>query len=124
MYLRLPFSDMFGSIQEVYEKNRKEYRSEERTYYRGCKFSSSEIEYFKNHRNGYIQMEGFLSTSEREEFAETFVENALLKVRVPKAEGEEMMDYGFAKLTKDYSTHYIEEEVLFNAMNFFKIVNV
>ena len=34
------------------------------------------------------------------------------------------MDYGFAKLDENFSTHYTEKEVLFNAMNLFKILKV
>ena len=34
------------------------------------------------------------------------------------------MDYGFAKLDEKFSTHYTEKEVLFNAMNLFKILKV
>ena len=70
---------------------------------------------------GFVEMQGFLSTSLSESFANAFITNAKMVISVPLAGLRGMNDNGFAYISK-YSEHQSEKEVLINAFNVFKIL--
>lgn len=57
-YLRLPFSDIFYSIKELYSEQKKFLFEEKKDLvcYRGCRLTEAEIEKLKGNINGYIEM--------------------------------------------------------------------
>ena len=63
-YLRLPFSDLFISIKEEFQRQKNEqFRKQTFECFRGGKYSEEEIEFFKKKKGELIEMQGFLSTS-------------------------------------------------------------
>ena len=71
---------------------------------------------------GYIELEGFLSTSQKQAYANGFMINGSMIIEVPVVNLSGMHDNGFAHISY-YSVHRSEREVLFNAFNVFKILN-
>ena len=68
-------------------------------------------------------MEGFLSTTLREEVSFLFARNVIFIIEVPVSNLNGPQDHGFAHM-RSYSLYPAEKEVLFNAFNLFKIVNL
>jgi hypothetical protein len=83
--------------------------------------NESEIRTFNSNVGGFIQMEGFLSTTLREEVSFLFASNALFIIDIPVSNLNGPQDHGFAHMSS-YSLYPAEREVLFNAFNLFKIV--
>ena len=78
-YLRLPFSDVFNSIKEVYQRQEgTPDRQSDILCYRGCRLSADEITLFQENIGGYIQMEGFLSTSVDRGIVEAYINNGFV----------------------------------------------
>ena len=102
----------------------EEKKNEERTVrlYRGCSVTEEEVKQLKANEGGYIQAEGFLSTSMLESVTEKFKKNLLMRIEVPAANLKGMLDNGFAdiSLTSSFSA---EKEVLFNTFNIFKVLS-
>ena len=72
---------------------------------------------------GYIEAEGFLSTTLLNSMASAFAVNVLVEILVPVANLKGMGDNGFANIC-DFSDHSIEKEVLVNAFNVFKVLRI
>ena len=68
-------------------------------------------------------MEGFLSTSLLFHRIHNFIGNLLIEVTVYKDDLGGELDNGFA-LISEFSTYADEKEVLFNAINMFKITEI
>ena len=72
-------------------------------------------------------MEGFLSTSLSRSKAIDFMVNALIKINVDpdidEENEEDLEDFGFASFVES-KINEKEKEILFNAINMFKVVEV
>ena len=91
--------------------------------YRGFKIEEKELKRIQKSLNGYIQIEGFLSTTLVASIADTFVTNAKMVIEVPVANLGGVHDNGLANISR-YSFYRFEKEVLINAFNVFKILCV
>ena len=91
--------------------------------YRGFKIDEKEFKRVRKSLNGYIQIEGFLSTTLTASVADLFAKNAKMVIEVPVANLGGMHDNGLANISC-YSSYRHEKEVLINAFNVFKILSV
>ena len=91
--------------------------------YRGFKIEEKELKRIRKSLNGYIQIEGFLSTTLKASVADGFVTNAKMVIEVPAANLGGMHDNGLANISR-YSFYRFEKEVLINAFNVFKILSL
>ena len=126
-YVRLPFQDLFKSVYQLYQaQKQEEFRKKDFKCYRGCKLSAEELDFFENSIGGYVQLEGFISASLKEDIAVNHAMSrkyeAIIEISVKEDNMGGAMDWGFAYL-RDYSSHASEEEVLFNPINVFKVVS-
>ena len=71
--------------------------------------------------NGFVQLEGFVSTSLSENSIINFIVNSIMEITVRKQDLGGELDNGFVDLS-GVSKFSHEKEILFNAMNMFKIV--
>ena len=64
-YIRQPFQDIFFEVirQYVEQKNLDFRKKEQFSCYRACKISKDEYDDFSTNIGGFVQMEGFLSSS-------------------------------------------------------------
>jgi hypothetical protein len=128
-YLRLPFSHLFWSIKRIYHRHKRAIFSEKKEerkkvmLYRGFKIDEKELKKVWKSLNGYVQIEGFLSTTLKASVADGFVTNAKMVIEVPVANLGGMHDNGFANISR-YSFYRFEKEVLINAFNVFKILSL
>ena len=128
-YLRLPFSHLFWSIKRIYHRHKRSIfakkTSENRNImlYRGFKIDENELKRIRKSLNGYVQIEGFLSTTLKVSVADLFVTNAKMVIEIPVANLGGMHDNGFANISF-YSFYRFEREVLINAFNVFKILSL
>ena len=103
-YLRMPFSDIFHSIREWYKKqNNDEFRNQEKFIcYRGCTLNSEELEKIENHINGFIELEGFISTSLDKEVGKKYGMdgNCILYIIVKEENLGGELDNGFANIAE------------------------
>ena len=90
--------------------------------YRGFELNEKEIKRIKKSIGGYIELEGFLSTTQKESYANAFAINGKMIIEVPVVNLSGLYDNGFAHISY-YSVHPNEREVLFNAFNVFKIIS-
>lgn len=90
--------------------------------YRGFQINDKEIKRVKKNINGYIEIEGFLSTTLSESLT-AFIVNARMIIEVPVINLGGIHDNGFANIFS-YSVHPSEKEVLVNALNVFKILSL
>ena len=77
----------------------------------------------RNFIDKYIETEGFLSTTMKENLANSFATTGKMIIEVPLKNLRGMFDNGFAKIMV-FSENPREREVLFNAFNTFKIISV
>jgi hypothetical protein len=91
--------------------------------YRGFKIDEKELKMIKKNINGYIQIEGFLSTTLKRSVADGFITNARMIIEVPVANLGGIHDNGLANISR-YSIYRCEREVLINAFNVFKILSL
>ena len=103
-YIRLPFLDLFLAVLGLSEKQQEDkFRQKDFTCYRVCAISDEEYEGFEKNRGGFVQMEGFLSTSLSEQKALNFFSlrkrnNTLIEIKV-RADGlGGQLDWGFASI--------------------------
>ena len=68
-------------------------------------------------------MEGFLSTSLREDKGIEYSSNVILEITIKESHLDDDLDYGFAFL-KEFSEYPFEEEVLINCFNVFQVKEV
>ena len=62
--IRQPFQDLFLAVVDLYQKQKgDEFRSNNFECYRACIISDEEFDNFTRNKGGYVEMEGFLSTS-------------------------------------------------------------
>ena len=85
--------------------------------------STEEAETLQSNIDGFIQMEGFMSTSLSYDKISNFIDNALIEITVFKDDLGGELDNGFAYL-KEISEFSHEDEVVFNAINMFRIIYV
>ena len=120
--LRLPFQDLFFSILELYSKQKKyEFRQNNFTCYRGCRLDPKEYTALKNNIGGFIQLEGFTSTSTDILGALRFIKDTVIEIRVNLDNLGGEIDWGFASV-EDFAIYADEREVIFNPINSFRIV--
>jgi hypothetical protein len=91
--------------------------------FRGCSLEEEEIEMLSQNIGGYLQAEGFLSTSLEKNIGIAFTKNVLIVIQINFANMKGMFDNGFANLST-FSDHPNEKEVLINVFNVFRIVNL
>ena len=91
--------------------------------YRGFKIDEKELKRIRKSLNGYIQIEGFLSTTLKASVADLFVTNAKMVIEVPVTNLGGTHDNGFANISP-YSFYRHEKEVLINTFNVFKILSL
>ena len=84
--------------------------------------TDEEVKALKMNEGGYIQAEGFLSTSMLESVTQKFKKNLLMRIEVPEINLKGMLDNGFADISLA-SSFSAEKEVLFNACNIFKVLS-
>ena len=121
-FLRRPFQDLFFSILETYLSQRNDdFRKANFSCFRGCKMPREEFELLKQNKDGYLQMEGFTSTSLSLLKAVGFMTNTLVEIRVDTENLGGDIDWGFASV-EAMSSLGEEKEVLFNPINIFKVV--
>lgn len=65
----------------------------------------------------------FMSTSLDEQVASVFMKNALFIINVEVGPQQNKFSYGFADISK-FSCFYTEREILFNPLNYFKIIYI
>ena len=120
-YAKLPFSDIFLNIKELYLQQFDTFMGSENsvTVYRGCQMLDSEINFMKGNTGKYLQLEGFVSTSLDSSICERFIDGVLLEITIDR---EEMRreDSGFADIS-GHSQFPGEKEILINSMNTFQI---
>ena len=67
---RLPFSHLFWSIKRIYHRHKRAISAEKKEeskkvmLYRGFKINEKELKRIRKSLNGYVQIEGFLSTTQ------------------------------------------------------------
>jgi hypothetical protein len=71
---------------------------------------------------GFLEVEGFLSTSLKESLSEVFKINAKMIIEVGVSNLGSSFDNGFAHIS-EYSEHPGEQEILVNAFNVFKVLS-
>ena len=69
---------------------------------------------------GFVQLEGFISTTLDYDKVHNFIGNMLMEITVDKDDLGGELDNGFALISEE-SKYASEKEVLFNAMNMFKV---
>ena len=113
-YLRLPFSHLFWSIKHIYHRHKrgifaekKEAKKKNIVLYRGFKIDEKELKRIRKNLNGYVQIEGFLSTTLKESVADLFVTNAKMVIEVPLENLGGMHDNGFANIS-GFSFYHFE----------------
>ena len=75
----------------------------------------------KNNIGGFIQLEGFTSTSTDILGALRFIKDTVIEIRVNLDNLGGEIDWGFASV-KDFAIYADEREVIFNPINSFRIV--
>lgn len=75
----------------------------------------------KNNIGGFIQLEGFISTSTDVLGAYKFIKDTVLEIRVNHDNLGGEIDWGFASVEK-FAIYGDEREVIFNPINSFRIV--
>jgi hypothetical protein len=106
IYLRLPFYHIFWSIRFLYHRHKraifKKAKNKKKILklYRGCSLMEKEIEELMSNVNGYIEAEGFLSTSLSFDRASAFAVNVMIEISVPVANLKSMIDNGFARIAE------------------------
>ena len=110
-YIRQPFQDLFLAVFELYQKQKNDrFRSKNFTCWRGCIISDQEFDKFIENKGGFVEMEGFLSTSVEKDEAfrnyKIWKKNTIIQinVKVDGLGGE--MDWGFADIAK-CSSYYV-----------------
>ena len=104
-YIRQPFQDLFLAVLQLYKKQKKDkFRSTDFKCYRGSIISDEEFDNFSKNKGGYVEMEGFLSTSLEKEKAfknyEHGKKNTMMEIRVSVNGLGGELDWGFAEITK------------------------
>ena len=127
VYLRLPFSHLFWSIKLFYQRHKRAiFESPESQkkiiLYRGFVLGEEEIKALRKNVGGYIETEGFLSTS-LSSCVTAFKVNAELRIEIPAKNLRGAFDNGFAKIS-GFSEEPREREVLVNAFNVFRVLFV
>ena len=124
-YIRLPFQDIFLAVLKLYHQQRDQgFRKDDFVCHRACILSEEEFESFSLNIEGYVQMEGFLSTSLEEEQVlinyKGYNKDTIIEIQVKANEFGGDLDYGFASI--QHCSHIPKEkEVLFNPINIFKV---
>ena len=122
-YIRQPFQDLFFAVLELYYQQ-DPFRKTDFTCYRACTISDEEFDRFSLNIGGFVQMEGFLSSSLKLDVAlqhyAQYGNNTLVEIRVNAGNFKGDLDWGFASL-RHCSTFKEEDEVLFNPINIFKV---
>ena len=107
-YIRQPFQDVFLAVFELFCKQKQDkFQKNSFTCYRACIISDEEFKRFQNNIGGFVEMEGFLSTSYDLGAALAFYsgeKNALLEIEVNVDELEGELNWGFANI-EDCSSH-------------------
>jgi hypothetical protein len=91
--------------------------------YRGFEIGEKEIKRVRKNIGGYIEIEGFLSTSLDSPNSSAFIVNAKMTIEIVGSNLRGIYDHGFASI-RQFSEHPSEREVLVNAFNVFKILSV
>ena len=113
LYIRQPFQDIFFEVIRRYvEQKSSDFRKEkEFSCYRACKISKKEFDDFSMNIGGFVQMEGFLSSSLEEDISlryffekksEEKSKNTLIEIVVKSENLGGNLDWGFASI-KDSS---------------------
>ena len=119
---RQPFQDLFFAILEVYTRQKKnDFRKTNFSCFRGCRMDRNEFLALRANKGGYIQLEGFTSTSLSSIQASSFITDTWIeiKVNIDNLGGE--MDWGFAYV-EEMSSQPHEKEIIFNPINIFKVI--
>ncbi len=78
-----------------------------------------------NNIDGFVEMEGFLSTTLKFKLAKEFYTNVIIEIEINKSNLGDELDNGFVYMNlHNYSAYSSEEEVLINCMNIFKVKDV
>ena len=97
---------------------------EELHLYRSTVLSEEEMEFFRSNQGEVIELLGFTSTTRNRATMRNFEGNAILEIIVDaKGKRDKALDYGYAELS-GMSVHLYEEEILFNPLNTFQVVEV
>ena len=83
--------------------------------------NEQEFKDLKDYKGGYIQLEGFTSTSLSAIQASSFISNTWIEIKVNFENLGGEIDWGFAYVEKMSSQPH-EKEVIFNPINIFKVV--
>ena len=85
--------------------------------------SKKEIMEIEENSGGFLELEGFISTTLSKKVGLRFSKNVLLEIIISFENLGGMFDNGFASI-RCFSVHTKEEEVLVNAFNSFKILKL
>ena len=120
-YFRLPVQDLFFAILKCYvlQKN-DDFRKKSFSCFRGCRMHPDQFQILEDNVGGFIQMEGFTSTSWKPEQAAGFFKDTWIEVKVNLDNLGGEMDWGFADIA-GMSFLPDECEILFNPINIFKV---
>ena len=90
---------MFFSILELYSKQKKyKFRKNNFTCYRGCRLDPDEYKELKNNIGGFIQLEGFTSTSTDILGPFKFIKDSVIEIKVNLDNLGGEIDWGFASV--------------------------
>ena len=100
-YLRLPFSDLFFSIKDQYEKQINADFRQKNSFncYRGGNITEEEVKVLKENVDGYIELEGFMSSSLAFDRMHNFIGNLLVEITVNQDALGGELDNGFAYIS-------------------------
>ena len=113
---------MFFSILELYSKQKKyQFRKNNFTCYRGCTLHPDEFKAVRENIGGFLQLEGFISTSTDILGSFKFIKDTVIEIRVSLDNFGGEIDWGFASV-EDFAIYADEREVIFNPINSFRIV--
>ena len=104
-YIRQPFQDLFLAVLQLYQKQKNHaFREKNFPCYRGCIISNDEFNKFVQNKGGFVEMEGFLSTSLEKDQAlsnyECREKNTIVEVNVKVDQLGGELDWGFADITE------------------------
>ena len=121
-YCRLALKDIETAIKEQYSQQSKDFNG---LLYRGAYMSDDEWKQIERNIGKEIEMLGFLSTSKSKKVAVDFLsqdisKKILITIIVPNLPFDKGAQ-GFAEM-KEFSVYKTEEEILFNIMSRFRIL--
>lgn len=121
-YIQPFFKDLFHAVHQLYNSQVQRKILTNFVCYRGGTINKKELEKFKASKGRLVKNLGFLSTSLKRQEAETFVSNVLFEITVDNSINPEVQN-GYAYIA-NLSAYKQEQEVLFNPLNLFKVVQI